>query len=283
MSWVSRLRAVALVFAALMVAPLASASAAPPSNDTLAGATVIGALPFSATQNTTEATLDADDALLDKSCGFLGNTFSNSVWYTYTPSEDQVIRVDTTGSNPSVGAAIVTSDFQPVPRSCFLDDFTGGGQARLTAGTKYYIVLLQSPAGSGGTLQLTVQRDNVIVPTAELTVDPRGSVSKAGVATLTGTATCTGPTGAYFGAYLAQTVGSVTTTGLTEYEVVLCDGMTHRWTITIGPCSAEFNEPNCAVFRPGRATVSSSLEVCSAFSCALDQVKRQVVRLKRRG
>jgi hypothetical protein len=262
-----------------MVAPLASASAAPPSNDTLAGATVIGSLPFSATQNTAEATLDADDASLDKSCGFVGNTFSNSVWYT--PSEDQVILVDTSGSNPSVGAAVVTSDFQPVPRTCFVSDFTGGGYAHLTAGTTYYIVLLQSPAGSGGTLQLSVQSE-AIAPTAELTVDARGRVSKAGIATLTGTATCTGPAGAVVGAYLAQTVGRVTTTGLTEYEVVTCDGIAHPWSITVGPCSAEFNDPNCAVFRAGEAIVSSALEVCSPFSCVSDQVTRQTIRLKRR-
>lgn len=51
---------------ALTAAP---AAAAPPTNDTFAGSVVIGAVPFSATVDTTEATTDAIDTQANAGCG----------------------------------------------------------------------------------------------------------------------------------------------------------------------------------------------------------------------
>ena len=48
-----------VALAALAIA--APASAAPPANDTFAGATTISSLPFNETLDTTQATTDADD------------------------------------------------------------------------------------------------------------------------------------------------------------------------------------------------------------------------------
>ena len=70
---------------------------------------MIGSLPFSDTVDTTEATLDDDDASLGALCGVDPTlTFSNSVWYAYTPSTDQTVAIDTSGSSYSVAGAIVT-------------------------------------------------------------------------------------------------------------------------------------------------------------------------------
>ena len=50
-----------------------------PTNDTVAGATPISALPFTATLDTTQATTDATDASLNANCG--APATEASVWY----------------------------------------------------------------------------------------------------------------------------------------------------------------------------------------------------------
>jgi len=166
---------------------------------------VIGSLPYSDTQDTTEATVDADDASLGTVCPVDPTlTFSNSVWYAYTPSADQTLQIDTSGSSYSVAGAVVTGTpgaFSAV--ACFIS----GTIVALTAGTTYYIDLLQFGAGSGGTLQLSISE--AIIPTAELTVDRSGRFSKAGTATLTGTASCSAGASAFLGATLTQSVGRI--------------------------------------------------------------------------
>ena len=60
--------AVLLGFAALL--PTAStASAAPPDNDDISGATVLGPVPFHLEQDTTEATTSAEEAAFNDFCG----------------------------------------------------------------------------------------------------------------------------------------------------------------------------------------------------------------------
>ena len=171
MLWAKTVRLAAVALGAMMVGPLAPAWAAPPSNDTFANATVIGSLPYSDTQDTTEATVDADDVSLGTGAVCPVDPtlpFSNSVWYAYTPSADQTLQIDTSGSSYSVAGAVVTGTpgtFSAVAGGCFL----GGTIVTLTAGATYYIDLLQFGDGSGGTLQLSISE--VIIPTAELTVD----------------------------------------------------------------------------------------------------------------
>ena len=206
--------AVVIVLTVATIAAVAQpAYAAPPANDTVAGATVISSLPFNAIQDTTEATLDADDESLQTVCPIAGDptfTFSNSVWYAYTPSVDQTIMIETRSSDYNVAGAIVTGTvgaFSAVPGGCFL----GSTTVDLTAGTTYYIDLLQFDAGSGGTLQLSVTE--VITPEATVTVDPSGSFSKTGTATISGTATCTAGAFGFLGASLAQSVTALRSCG----------------------------------------------------------------------
>ena len=268
MTWVKRVRIVALIVGAIMAVPLASASAAPPSNDTVAGATVVDSLPFSDTVDTTQATTDDHDASLAPLCGVDPTlTFSNSVWYAYTPSTDQTVSLDTGGSSYGVAGAIVTGTpgaFQPVPGGCFFGFTTVG----LTANTTYYIALLESPAGSGGTLQVSISE--LIVPSAELTVDATGSFSKTGIATITGTATCSAGTFANIGAMLTQSVGRIATiTGFAFFTVgFVCDGTAQPWSITVTPSSG--------LFRGGKATASVFLSACEVTSCGNDEVTREI-------
>src|SRR5215471_13636780 len=76
-----RMFAVASVAAALLLFAGSPALAAAPSNDTFAGAQVIGSLPFSTTEDTTQATTDADDTAANQFCG--APATDASVWYAF--------------------------------------------------------------------------------------------------------------------------------------------------------------------------------------------------------
>lgn len=91
--------AIALLASPLLLLSLTGvAHAAPPANDAFADAIpVTEPLPFTDTQDTTDASLEADEPQLgDVNCGFdVGNT----VWYSYTPSATAVVAADTIGSD----------------------------------------------------------------------------------------------------------------------------------------------------------------------------------------
>jgi hypothetical protein len=88
--WRKQLPAVLIVslLSLLLVTP---SYAAPPSNDELATATSIGALPFTDALNTSDATASAGDPT---DC-----TNNGSIWYTFTPTTDMRISAATFGSN----------------------------------------------------------------------------------------------------------------------------------------------------------------------------------------
>lgn len=72
------------------------AQAAPPGNDAFANAVdVMEPLPFSDSVSNTEATREAGEPRLEDSCGVVRRT----VWYSYTPSSDAVVSVNTLGSD----------------------------------------------------------------------------------------------------------------------------------------------------------------------------------------
>ena len=64
----------AVVVATAAFLGVAPAQAAPPPNDTFAGAKVISSLPFSDTLDTTQATTDQTDAQVASGCGEWGGS-----------------------------------------------------------------------------------------------------------------------------------------------------------------------------------------------------------------
>src|SRR3990172_7583509 len=81
-----------LVAAIALAVPSAStALAAPPANDNFADAQVITELPFSISVDITEATTEPDEP---QPCGYLPWT----VWFSYTPATDVVLRADMEGT-----------------------------------------------------------------------------------------------------------------------------------------------------------------------------------------
>jgi hypothetical protein len=91
--------------ATIVLSGAAPAFAAAPSNDTIGGATVIGAVPFSETVDTTEATTDAEDAAINSQCG--APATNGSVWYQVTAAEAGYL-VDVSQSNFSAGVIVAT-------------------------------------------------------------------------------------------------------------------------------------------------------------------------------
>jgi hypothetical protein len=83
-----------LLFALLNV----PAALAQPANDDFDTPTVIGALPFTDSISTVDATVAADDPFC--------NSSEHTVWYSFTPTQDGPIRADTFGSDYDTNLAV---------------------------------------------------------------------------------------------------------------------------------------------------------------------------------
>jgi hypothetical protein len=127
-----------------------SAAAAAPPNDEITGATVITTLPFSESLDTRDATADPADG----GCG--GSDDLATVWYTFTPGTDMVVKVDTSGSSYSTGVNI----FSGTPGNLSLINCLNTSVSfSAVAGTPYFFLVADCCDGdgvNGGDLVLTV-------------------------------------------------------------------------------------------------------------------------------
>jgi hypothetical protein len=263
----SRLLGTLCAAASLLVLAASPALAAVPSNDTFAGASVIGAIPFSASLDTTEATTDADDVSANANCG--APATDASVWYSLTPTVDGGLVVDVSGSNYSAGVIVVTGS----PGSFTLEACGPGAVGFFAAtGTTYYLLLFDDQldgSGNGGTLNVLVA-EIPPPPTIDVTVNPRAQFNPhTGEATLSGTVTCSGEAVfSFLDMELSQKVGRVATVrGFSSIDV-LCDGATHAWSATIAPDSGEF--------RGGKGASVTFAVACGVFECSIDFEERRV-------
>jgi hypothetical protein len=258
--------AVAVVTAAGLLYSASTAWAAVPTNDTVAGATPISALPFTATLDTTQATTDAGDASLNVGCG--APATEASVWYSYTAPADGAVVVDVSQSSYSAGVIMASG----APGSLSLDACGPGAVVdTVTAGETVYIMAFDDTPGSGngGTLQISVVNAPP-PPDLSVTVDPVGSFnSHTGVATISGSVTCTGGDFVDLETDLRQSVGRVVITGIGFAELP-CDG-TQRWSIDVAGDNGRFGGGKVA-------TVDISF-ACGAVFCT-DGFTTQTVSLK---
>ena len=249
------------------------ALAAPPSNDTIAGATVITALPFSDTTDTTEATLGADETAAAQACRDFGAPATEkTVWYKYTASSDITLLVDTSASSYSTGIA----SYSGAPSAAtFMSCAPRQLRVPVSAGQTVYLMVFGDTVGSpGGTLRISVQ-EAPPVPVVSVTVDPIGTFDpRSGSATISGTVTCTGA--ADFTAVngnVTQTVGRFTINGFFFTSTPFtCDGTTQTWTATTQSSNGKF--------AGGHATVQADAIACNVSGCGSDHVNVQV-RLRR--
>jgi hypothetical protein len=270
------------IFAGLALVALSASSAlaaTAPGNDVYGGRVVIGALPFSASVDTTGATTDAADAEANASLSAGGTpcgapATDASVWYQFVATADGDIVVDVSTSDYSAGVIVVSGN----PGNFTLENCGLGTVAFSgSAGVTYTILAFDDPydgSGNGGTLRITVGPPPA-PPEVHLTVNSTGNFnSRTGSATIRGTITCTG--GDEFGknnigVQLTQTVGRLKITAEGEGQFV-CDGTTQPWAVDVLSSNGKFGGGKAAVFAYANA--------CAGSGCGFDSADRVVTLRK---
>jgi hypothetical protein len=177
---------IAVVLGLVLTAP-SPAVAAPPANDDFDNAVTFNTVPFEATEDTTEATVAADDP----TCIV---PFTNTVWYSVTLTATTEIAVDTFGSDYDTVLSAWTGPRGALTQVACNDD-SGSLQSRIAftaeAGTTYHLLVGTFPDSPSGTLVLHGQ---VLPPpvTLAVTINATGSVVN-GAAVIRGTVSCSRP------------------------------------------------------------------------------------------
>lgn len=182
-----------LLFTLMYATPVLAAA---PLNDAYSGRTVIGGLPYVASLDTTEATSDADEAVLGAECG--APAADAGVWYELTAPADMTILIDVSASTYTADVAVTTG----APGAFGPLETCGPNMVIFpaTGGTTYVVMVFDDQldgGGNGGTLELSVS-EAPPPPEVDVTLDPIGRFdSKTGQfkggkadATVSGTA-CT--------------------------------------------------------------------------------------------
>jgi hypothetical protein len=245
------------------------ALAAAPSNDTSAGATA-ATIGFSEELDTSEATTDAEDSQLNDSCG--APALDASVWYAITVASDQGVVVDVSQSDYPAGVLVGVG----TPGALETIACGPGGTAFFAeAGTTYWALVIDDQSdggGNGGTLNISIV-EAPPPPTLDVTVNRTGTVNtKTGIATISGTFTCSNADFADIFIDASQSVGRFTIRGSGEFfDVDVCDGTTHTWSAEVFPDNGKF--------AGGKALAVTFPFACGPIEC-FDGFAEQTVQLK---
>ena len=258
------------IFMILSLALAAPVLAAPPTNDTYPGSEPI-ALGDSVSQDTSEATTDADDTELNAECG--APAMDASVWYEYTAAADGFVVVDVSASDYSAGVFVATG----APGSFEIQACAPGAAIfEAFAGTVYSVIAIDDQSdggGNGGTLEMNVE-EAPPPPEISMTVDPTGRFNqKSGSATISGTVTCSDAPIEFseIDVEVHQSVGRLRINGFGFIEGFACDGSTQAW-------SAEVFGEN-GIFKGGKAATVTFAFACGEFLCGVG-FDESVVQLK---
>jgi hypothetical protein len=255
----------ALAFSALgFYVPAALAAA--PSNDTFPNATAVS-VGFSESLNTTQATTDGDDAQLNASCG--APATDASVWYAFQGNDSTVV-VDVSGSNYSSGVLVGTGTEGNL-------NLVTCGQGSVAffaaAGTTYYVLAIDDQLNgdglNGGTLNISFNEVSAPV-LSSFTVNPKGKVNtKTGVATISGTYTCSSSD--FIDVYVSahEPVGRFAILGNGEFfNSGTCDGASHSWSAQVYPENGKF--------AGGKTMTVSTAYACGSLDCAYGYAEQKV-------
>lgn len=238
-----------------------------PVNDEITSARAISAIPFADTINTTEATTNPDDPFC------LSN--EQTVWYTFTPSENIQLNANTFGSDYDTGLSLFTgAPGALTPIDCN-DDAGGTLQSSLTfdaqAGTTYFFLVESYPGTGGGNLIFNLRE---APPALELglTIDPLGTVdARTGVATVGGTVTCSQPVPLDLFGDLSQRLGRSISGAFFDIGVQ-CDGQT-TWRADVPPENGLFVAGRVAVTAVANAEDPMTGEIVEARAAATVRLK----------
>jgi hypothetical protein len=246
-----------------------AALAAAPTNDTFGGATPVG-IPFTQTLDTTDATTDADDTQLNANCG--APATDASVWYSITSASDTGVVVDVSQSSYSAGV-LVGMGSQGSLELVACGPVTVAFFA--TGGTTYYVLAIDDQSdgsGNGGTLRISFNAAPP-PPTVSISVNRTGFVNaRTGVATLSGSYTCTNGDFIQVNGEADQSVGRFIVSGqFFFFDVGTCDGAPHAWVADV----VSFN----GKFAGGKTMTVTFAFACGPFECS-DGFVTQTVLLK---
>jgi hypothetical protein len=254
----------ALVLSALGVSATA-AVAAPPPNDTFPNATP-AAIGFSGMLDTTEATTDSDDAQLNESCG--APATDASVWYVLDGTGTGVI-VDVSQSDYPA-SVLVGVGSQGNLQAVACGPGTVGFFAE--AGMTYYVLAIDDQSdgvGNGGSLNISFN-EGPPPPTVDIAVNRSGQVNAhTGVATISGTYTCTNGDFIEVFGDARQNVGRFTIFGFFGFfDTGTCNGVPHTWAADVLPQNGKF--------AGGKAMTVTFTFTCGPFVCADGFVEQKV-------
>ena len=266
---------VSLGTAAIVMSALAApVSAAPPSNDSIASPTTVGALPYSdGPHDTTAATTGATDPT---TC--FGEPDRATVWYSFTPASSGSYAADTFGSDYDTTLYVGTPDgaggINVIGCNDDAQDLQSALSWQATAGTTYLLTVgtccgggVVGQAGGGGMLNFHVDVAPP-PPTVSITVDRAGSFNGYGTATIRGSISCTNADGVEIDADATQRVGRVLLRG---FGGIFIDCSETRWSIDI---SSEDGK-----YLGGALSVNVFAFACGPFECA-DTFVSKTVRLR---
>jgi len=245
------------------------AAAAPPPNDTPAGATPITALPFADEVDTTEATTDQTE--LDAIAPCLGvPAVERAVWYVARVTTDAaLVRTDVTASDYSAGIAVFIGE--PTAAGFALCG-PGSIAGPISGGQTIYLMVFGDTLGDpGAQLRLTIEA--VELPTVAVTVDPVAHVdARTGTAQVFGTVTCTGDVAFVdVSGTLRQRAGRVFVQGpiFAELSAAQCNGSPVAWTSTV--------TAPLGLFKGGKAMATVTAFACTpSFDCVDANVETEV-------
>jgi hypothetical protein len=256
----------------------ASASAAPPANDSQAGAVAVTKpLPFTYSQDTSEATVDAgEDVARDLCLAYGAPAFEKAVWFRsdVAPGATQSVLVDVTGSTYGAGIAVLQDTGSGlVALDCVPGFYLSPGAP--PEGT-YYVVIFGdgTTPETGGTLNLVVD-EAPPPPTIDVTINKTGVADKYGGATISGTVTCTGDDAVLFAVegQVTQTVGRLIISSYFYTDVsVACDGTPIAWT--------GYAPPTNGKFAGGKAVTVAFSYGCGLYQCSTGYAEA-IVKLNR--
>lgn len=245
-----------------------AALAAPPSNDTFSGATP-ASIGFNEILDTLQATTDNADAQLNATCG--APATDASVWYAIQGSDQNVV-VDVSGSNYTAGVLIgVGSQGNLQTVAC--------GPRTVTffaaAGTTYYVLAIDDQldgGGNGGSLSISFT-EIPPPPKVDLNVDRFGTVdTRTGVATISGTYTCSNGDFISTSVNASQNVGRFTIFGFGSFfDSGTCDGTPHFWSANVFPQNGKF--------AGGKSLTTTFTFACGPFQCS-SGFGEQIVQLR---
>jgi hypothetical protein len=246
------------------------ALAAPPTNDTFTGATpvIVG---FNEQLDTSEATTDADDAQMNPpECG--APATDASVWYVLQGSDQGVI-VDVSQSSYSAGVLVSSGS---LGNFSFVTCGPGAVAFFAASGETYYVLAIDDQLNgdglNGGNLSISFN-EVTPPPMVDITVNRYGRFdSKTGIATISGTYTCTN--GDFIDVFVnaRQRVGRFFILGSGEFfDFGTCDGTTHTWSADVFPQNGRFGG--------GKALTVNFAISCGPFECGQGFVE-QIVQLR---